>query len=224
LKALQDLTEPVPSVVPSVEQPPHEDMNPGAHVIPDDEYDDIFDPNVGRNDEFPPAQDVNQSVIEIGRNNVVEQGTGRSNEVPATTNPVSTRMRTRSKPSNEIIRNDVEEQATREVERLHTYYNPTDTLIDRDEEEIQTEIVNLVLHTLHSDPGEPKNLEEAFNGLDKAKWFSSVKDGVQNFLDRDEWEEVLPLHKVVKEGRKPFRTKTAFKIKEEQDGSKRYKS
>jgi hypothetical protein len=44
------------------------------------------------------------------------------------------------------------------------------------------------------------------------------EDEVQNFLDRDPWEEV-PLHKVVKEGRKPFRTKTVFKIKEEQDGS-----
>jgi hypothetical protein len=34
----------------------------------------------------------------------------------------------------------------------------------------------------------------------------------------------VPLHKVVKEGRKPFRTETVFKIKEEQDGSTQYKS
>jgi hypothetical protein len=79
------------------------------------------------------------------------------------------------------------------------------------------------MYTLQSDPGEPKNLEEAFNGPDKAKWYSSIKDEVQNFLDRDAWKEV-PLHKVVKEGRKPFMTKTVFKIKEEQEGSTRYKS
>jgi hypothetical protein len=60
-------------------------------------------------------------------------------------------------------------------------------------------MAHLVMHTLQSDPGEPKNLEEAFNGPDKAKWYSSVKEEVQNFVDRDAWEEV-PLHKVVEEG------------------------
>jgi hypothetical protein len=63
LKALQDLTVPVPNVVPPIEQqPPSDDMNPGAHVIPDDEFDDVFEPNVGRNDDTPQAQDVNQSL------------------------------------------------------------------------------------------------------------------------------------------------------------------
>jgi hypothetical protein len=94
-------------------------------------------------------------------------------------------MGTRNKPSHEISQNDVGEQRTREVERLHTYYNPTAALIDNDEQEMQPGMAHLVMHTLQSDPGEPKNLEEAFNGLDKAKWYSSVKDEVQNFLDRD---------------------------------------
>jgi hypothetical protein len=44
-------------------------------------------------------------------------------------------MGRRCKPSNAIIKKDVGQQATREVERLHTYYNPTAALIDGNEEE-----------------------------------------------------------------------------------------
>jgi hypothetical protein len=57
LKALQDLTVPVPNVVPPIEQPPSDDMIPGAHIIPDDEFEDVFEPNVERNDDIPQAQD-----------------------------------------------------------------------------------------------------------------------------------------------------------------------
>jgi hypothetical protein len=53
LKSLQDLTVRVPKVVPPVEQLPSDDINPGAHVIPDDEFDDVVYPNVGRNDDIP---------------------------------------------------------------------------------------------------------------------------------------------------------------------------
>jgi hypothetical protein len=204
LKELQDLTVPVKNVVPPIEQPPLDDMNPGAHVIPDDEFDDVFEPNVGRNDDIPQDQDVIQPVIEIGRNDANNQD---RNTAPTEADPASTRMGTRNTPSRENDHNTVGQQRNIEVQRLHTYYNPTAALIDEDEQELQQGMAHPLMHTLQSDPGEPKNLEEAFNGPDKAKWYSSVRDEVQNFLDRDAWKEV-PLHKVVKEGRKPFRTKT----------------
>jgi hypothetical protein len=45
---------------------------------------------------------------------------------------------------------------------------------------------------------------------------------VNNFLRRDTWKGI-PLEEVLKAGRKPIRTKTVFKIKYEQDGTKRLK-
>jgi hypothetical protein len=40
---VQDMTVPaVKNVVPPIEQSPSGDMNPGAHIIPDDEFEDVF--------------------------------------------------------------------------------------------------------------------------------------------------------------------------------------
>jgi hypothetical protein len=89
-------------------------MNPGAHVIPDDEFDDVFYPNVRRNDDIPLAQDGIQPVIKIERNDVAEQDTGKNYTAPTTINPASTRMGTRSKPSNKIIQKDVGQQVLQE--------------------------------------------------------------------------------------------------------------
>jgi hypothetical protein len=140
LKALQDLTVPVPIVVPPVEPPSQEDMNPGgAHIIPDDEFDDVFDHNAGRNNDIPLAQDMGLLDTRTGRNDAVEHITGRNVTVPPVTNQETTRMGTRSAPSNEVVE-EMGPQRTNEVERLNTYYNPTIAVVDEDEEDLATGI------------------------------------------------------------------------------------
>jgi hypothetical protein len=121
----------VKNVVPPIEQPPSDDMNPGAHIIPNDEFDDVFEPNVGRNDDIPQDQDVIQPVVEIGRNDATDQD---RNTAPTEADPASTRMGTRNTPSHENDHNNVGQQRNTEVQRLHTYYNPTTALIDEDEQ------------------------------------------------------------------------------------------
>jgi hypothetical protein len=86
------------------------------------------------------------------------------------------------------------------------------------------ETVNMVMHIVMSDPGEPRSLQDALlSGPKAVEWEESIKDEINNFLKRDAWKKV-PLSQVQAEGRKPIRTKTVFKIKDKQDGTKRLKS
>jgi transposase InsO family protein len=75
--------------------------------------------------------------------------------------------------------------------------------------------------TLASDPGEPKTLGEALHGPDRMKWIIAAKKEIENFLKRDAWKKV-PLS-VLKQGQRPISTKWVFKVKNEHDGTKRYK-
>ena len=74
-----------------------------------------------------------------------------------------------------------------------------------------------------SDPGEPKTVWEAMKGKDKEKWIPSLKNEVENFIKRKSWKYV-EVDEPNKLGRKLIPCKWVFKIKDEQDGSKRYKS
>jgi hypothetical protein len=80
-------------------------------------------------------------------------------------------------------------------------------------------MVNMVMHIVMSDPGEPRSLKDALSGPKAAEWEESIKYEINNFLKRDAWKKI-PLSQVQAEGRKPIRTKTVFKIKDEQDGTK----
>ncbi|KAI2492351.1 GAG-pre-integrase domain [Fragilaria crotonensis] len=74
---------------------------------------------------------------------------------------------------------------------------------------------------LTSDPGEPKTFKQAVEGREKDKWVPSAKAEINNFLSRDAWQK-FPRKNL--DNRKPIPVKWIFKVKEEQDGSKRYKS
>ena len=74
-----------------------------------------------------------------------------------------------------------------------------------------------------SDPGEPNTIWEALNGDDKEQWLPSIKSEVMNFIKRKSWEYVS-ITEPKDKGRKLIPCKWVFKIKDEQDGSKRYKS
>jgi hypothetical protein len=58
-------------------------------------------------------------------------------------------------------------------------------------------------------------------GPNKDKWVPSAKAEINNFLSRDAWQK-FPRKDLA--GRKPIPVKWIFKIKEEQDGTQRYKS
>jgi Reverse transcriptase (RNA-dependent DNA polymerase)/Zinc knuckle len=74
---------------------------------------------------------------------------------------------------------------------------------------------------LTSDPGEPKTFRQAMDGPNKDKWVPSAKAEINNFLSRDAWQK-FPRKDLL--DRKPIPVKWIFKVKEEQDGTQRYKS
>ena len=74
-----------------------------------------------------------------------------------------------------------------------------------------------------SDPGEPNTIWEAMNGDEKEQWIPSIKSEVMNFINRKSWEYVS-ITEPKDKNRKLIPCKWVFKIKNEQDGSKRYKS
>jgi Reverse transcriptase (RNA-dependent DNA polymerase) len=76
---------------------------------------------------------------------------------------------------------------------------------------------------LFSDIGEPTTVKQALKRPDADKWRESIGDEINNFQKRNAWK-LFPMSKLREEGRIPIPTKTVFKIKDEQDGSKRYKT
>jgi len=73
------------------------------------------------------------------------------------------------------------------------------------------------------DPGLPKMLQEVLSRRDTEKWKEALATEILNFLKRDAWRRV-PMLQVLSEGWKAIPTKPVFKIKNEQDGSERYKA
>ena len=74
-----------------------------------------------------------------------------------------------------------------------------------------------------SDPGVPKDIKEAMQGKEKNKWIPSIKSEVMNFIKRKSWKYVS-IDEAAELKRKLIPCKWVFKIKDEQDGSKRYKT
>jgi hypothetical protein len=143
-----------------------------------------------------------------------------------------TRPKTRSQQnviSNNIDDAPLNESAMRARAKLETYYNPVQNdNIDvipmvEDDDAPSREIVNMVMSIVMSDPGEPKNLNEALTGINASEWRESLKAEINNFIKRDAWKQVS-MSQIVVEGRKPIHTKTVFKAKDEQDGTKGLKS
>jgi hypothetical protein len=117
------------------------------------------------------------------------------------------------------------ESAMRARAKLELYYNPVLSedvdviLMVEDDDAPNREIVNMVMSIVMSDPGEPKNLNDALTGDKASEWKESIQAEINNFIKRDAWKKV-PTSQIIAEGRKPIRTKTVFKVKDEQDGTK----
>ncbi|KAE8706762.1 Retrovirus-related Pol polyprotein from transposon TNT 1-94 [Hibiscus syriacus] len=74
-------------------------------------------------------------------------------------------------------------------------------------------------YLLLTDNGEPECYDEAMQVEDSVKWESSMKDEMDSLLSNQTWElaELPP-------GKKTLHNKWIYRIKEEHDGSKRYKA
>ncbi|KAK0605685.1 hypothetical protein LWI29_029597 [Acer saccharum] len=74
-------------------------------------------------------------------------------------------------------------------------------------------------YLLLTDAGEPECYDEACQGEDASKWELVMKDEMKSLVSNQTWELAkLP------EGKKALQNKWVFRIKEEHDGSKRYKA
>ena len=124
----------------------------------------------------------------------------------------------------------------RAMKKLGTSYNPdANKHIDRLQEithyvNLDGESVKVVqeTHFVHntavtSDPGEPKTINEALSEKNRHLWEPSAKAEIENFLKRQSWEFV-DKDIAIKANRKIIPLKWVFKIKNEQDGTKRYKT
>ena len=141
-----------------------------------------------------------------------EDSTADNQERNRVTRSQSNRARTR-RMENVLRQLDTSYNPTRKKRRRHTNYHIYDT-------PIRHKIYNT---TITSDPGEPTTIKEAMNGKDCDKWKPSIKSEIMNFIKRKSWEYVS-IDEPKSTNRKIIPCKWVFKIKKEQDGSKRYKS
>ena len=76
--------------------------------------------------------------------------------------------------------------------------------------------INYILLT---NEGEPENYKEACQTVDSSKWELAMKDEMKSLISNQTWELAeLPM------GKKALHNKWVYRIKEEHDGSKRYKA
>ncbi|WVY97098.1 hypothetical protein V8G54_029249 [Vigna mungo] len=74
-------------------------------------------------------------------------------------------------------------------------------------------------YILLTDEGEPENYEEACQMTDASKWELAMKEEMKSLMSNQTWELVeLPV------GKKVLHNKWVYRVKEDHDGSKRYKA
>jgi hypothetical protein len=74
-------------------------------------------------------------------------------------------------------------------------------------------------YMLLTDGGEPEDYEEACQTTDASKWELAMKDEMKSLISNQTWELAkLPM------GKKALHNKWVYRVKEEHDGSKRYKA
>ncbi|WVZ04917.1 hypothetical protein V8G54_018263 [Vigna mungo] len=74
-------------------------------------------------------------------------------------------------------------------------------------------------YILLTDEGEPENYEETCQMTDASKWELAMKDEMKSLMSNQTWELVeLPV------GKKALHNKWVYRVKEDHDGSKRYKA
>ena len=76
---------------------------------------------------------------------------------------------------------------------------------------------------LSNDYGTPNTIKQALKGPESELWKQSATAEINNFLKRGSWK-FIKKDSILKQGRKPIGTKWVFKIKDESNHTKRYKS
>lgn len=138
-------------------------------------------------------------------------------------NPTRTQQLERTRRSARIQERTERSQRSQRHER-HERNERKDNSEEKEENKQSNEVaMSQVTYALASDPGEPKNFKQAMYGNEKNKWQESMKKEIENFLKRKAWKRV-DRRTVAEAGRKPVGTRWVYKIKQEQDGSRRYKS
>ena len=142
--------------------------------------------------------------------------------------------RTRSgriEPTPEVETQNIFNQPTR-IEREAAIGHQTTETYDGEERERQRvseeessddETVVALTDYVFLTTGEPRNVNEALRGPEATKWMESMRNEVENFINRGAWKK-CDLREIVDQGYKPIGTKTVFKIKNEHDGSQKYKT
>ena len=107
--------------------------------------------------------------------------------------------------------------------KLQAFYNPdANTMASEDKQEEEEEQVHFAFNVeLASDPGEPKSYKEALVRPERKKWEEAIKNEIDNFLKCGVWKKTLKTD--LPTGCKPIGVKWVFKVKNEPDGSVRYK-
>jgi hypothetical protein len=138
------------------------------------------------------------------RSERMERGAGR------TTNPA-----TEPPPSNSVVD---EIYDPNEVNWINDEFSFTTT---HDEASDTTTFAFDV--ALSSDPGTPSTYEEAITDENAEQWKQSMLDEIMNFVNREAWLKI-PREEVRRKGRRPIPQKWVYKLKDEQDLTKRFKS
>ena len=164
------------------------------------------------------SDEVNKSTTVVGGHRMTLRSHKRS---PVEVNVTSTKA-----PKRDIM-TDGKKKVTGNTKVKRITLEDGISVIEEEQKGKLRGIVNSALFifntSLNSDPGEPKNDDEALNGPERDWWLPSSIAEVNNFLDRGSWKFV-PREAVKKLGRKLIKTKTIYKKKDEADGTVRYKT
>ena len=107
---------------------------------------------------------------------------------------------------------------------IHHIYTPDLIATFEKDGGIDTLIDAFLFHTcIQNDPGTPMTWKEAATCAEREYWLKSMTSEFNNFISRGAWQFV-PMSEVKTKGRKVIPTKLVFKLKDEIDGSIRFKT
>ena len=107
---------------------------------------------------------------------------------------------------------------------IHHIYTPNLIATFEKDGGIDTLIDAFLFHTcIQNDPGTQMTWKEAATCAEREYWLKSMTSEFNNFISRGAWQFV-PMSEVKVKGRKVIPTKLVFKLKDETDGSIRFKT
>lgn len=184
--------------------PPGNNQYPPSTLIPDDDDSDAEAERMDKSGEDTSASDPIEAITDEGTDN--EENNRREAVQKATAK---------------------QSRMNRELRKLDSSFNPTgmerQLIIETDEEGNETNKEVHFVFLVGSEQGAPETIQEAIYGPEKEKWTESAAAEIMNFISRKCWKKV-PRRKARNMKRKIMRTKWMFTIKDEHDGTIRYKA